>query len=150
MGIPLSRLPLVALCCLMLACDKEMSASLTIKDEQSAQEFVAQLNEELDEVIAASSIAGWVRASYLTDDTAFLAAQDRFIQGAKIGHHPAILRKHLKHSFARRRQKDIGTAGFQFVGFGDLAGNSAADSTAKGDGQILRIPRGNAGGDDNP
>ena len=82
MGIRLSRLSLVALCCVMFACDKEMSASLTIEDEQSAQEFVAQLNGELDEVIAASSIAGWVRASYLTEDTAFLAAaaQTRFLK----------------------------------------------------------------------
>ena len=77
-----SRLSLVALCCFMFACDKEMSASLTIKDERSPEEFVAQLNEELDDVTAASSIAGWVRASYLTDDTAFLAAaaQTRFLK----------------------------------------------------------------------
>jgi peptidyl-dipeptidase A len=68
-------LALAAACCVVLGCDKGRSAALTSEDEQSPEEFVAELSERLDRVIAANSIAGWVRATYLTDDTAFLAAR---------------------------------------------------------------------------
>ncbi len=68
-------LALAAACCIVLGCDREPPAPLTREDAQDPEEFLVELNERLEGVIAANSIAGWVRATYLTDDTAFLAAQ---------------------------------------------------------------------------
>ena len=70
-----ARLALGAALCALAGCDKQISAELSSKPEQSATQFVAELNGRLEEVIAADSIAGWVRVTYLTQDTAFLAAR---------------------------------------------------------------------------
>ena len=43
--------------------------------ELSAKEFVAKLNSEMDEMGRESSAAYWVRATYINEDTAVLAAK---------------------------------------------------------------------------
>lgn len=71
---PLSFLLLLALC--LTACDKSVytGASLTITaPDESAEEFVARINAELEELGTEVAAANWVRATYLTEETAILA-----------------------------------------------------------------------------
>ena len=51
-------------------------------DDETADEFVARVNRELEEIRKESAAAGWVRATYITPDTAILAAraQSRFLE----------------------------------------------------------------------
>ena len=50
--------------------------------EETAEEFVARVNKELDELGKEAAAAAWVRATYITPDTAILAAkaQSRFLE----------------------------------------------------------------------
>ena len=44
---------------------------------ETAEEFVARINEELNELRRESGAAGWVRATYITPDTALLQSRAR-------------------------------------------------------------------------
>jgi peptidyl-dipeptidase A len=70
-----TRLALLVGIWLVVGCEQEHSGEPDAETRPSAQTFVDELNGGLETVIAASSIASWVRGSYLTQDTAFLAAE---------------------------------------------------------------------------
>lgn len=65
---------LIALACLSL-----VAAGAPVEDmevaKRSAREFVAELNSQMDEMGRESSAAYWVRATYINQDTAVLAAK---------------------------------------------------------------------------
>lgn len=50
--------------------------------EESAEAFIARVNEELEELREGLGAAGWVRATYITEDTAILsaAANERYAE----------------------------------------------------------------------
>jgi len=50
--------------------------------EETADEFVARVNRELDDITKETAAANWVRETYITSDTAVLAAgaQSRFLE----------------------------------------------------------------------
>ncbi len=43
--------------------------------EETAEEFITRVNRELEELEKEAAAAAWVRATYITPDTAILAAK---------------------------------------------------------------------------
>jgi peptidyl-dipeptidase A len=52
-------------------------AAVTAAPTETAKEFVARINEELAELNRELDAAAWVRATYITDDTAILSSLAR-------------------------------------------------------------------------
>ena len=60
---------------LLAACDQQTSApAATETAAESAEEFIARINIELEELDRELGAADWVRATYITEDTAILSA----------------------------------------------------------------------------
>ncbi|MCH8865321.1 MAG: M2 family metallopeptidase [Proteobacteria bacterium] len=60
---------------LLAACEQQTSApAATGAATESAEEFIARINIELKELGRELGAAGWVRATYITEDTAILSA----------------------------------------------------------------------------
>jgi hypothetical protein len=65
----------LALAASLAACSQQAPEDAVISaPAESAEEFVARVNEELEELGKALGAAGWVRATYITEDTAILSA----------------------------------------------------------------------------
>ncbi len=57
------------------ACSEQATEEVAVTaPTESAEEFIARANAELKELSREAGAAGWVRATYITDDTAILAA----------------------------------------------------------------------------
>ena len=60
---------------LLSACSEQVADESTVAAAtETAEEFIARANVELIELSRQSGAAGWVRATYITHDTAILAA----------------------------------------------------------------------------
>jgi peptidyl-dipeptidase A len=71
----LSRLIVSALLIsLISACSQEPDQNLAIAAGETPEEFVARANRELAEISLDSGAANWVRATYIIEDTAIIAA----------------------------------------------------------------------------
>jgi len=73
----------VALAASLAACSQQApEETVSSAPAESTEEFVARVNEELDELGKALGAAGWVRATYITEDTAILsaAANERYAE----------------------------------------------------------------------
>ena len=71
-------LAIVLVACSQQASDQAVDAAAT----ETAEEFVARVNEELRELGRELGAAGWVRATYITEDTAILSslARERYAE----------------------------------------------------------------------
>ena len=71
-------LAIVLVACSQQASDQAVDAAAT----ETADEFVARVNEELRELGRELGAAGWVRATYITEDTAILSslARERYAE----------------------------------------------------------------------
>jgi len=71
-------LAIVLVACSQQASDQAVDAAAT----ETADEFVARVNEELRELRRELNAAGWVRATYITEDTAILSslARERYAE----------------------------------------------------------------------
>jgi len=71
-------LAIVLVACSQQASDQAVDAAAT----ETAEEFVARVNEELRELRRELGAAGWVRATYITEDTAILSslARERYAE----------------------------------------------------------------------
>ena len=94
------RMPNIKSVCLILitllciaACQKDVSDRSAVKSDeteeqvadetgQSAEDFVAAINRQLEELDKESAAAAWVRVTYITPDTALIAAkaQERLLE----------------------------------------------------------------------
>ncbi len=65
----------------LVATGQGTRATQESKKEETAEEFIARVNKELDD-LGKEAAAAWVRATYITPDTAVLAAkaQSRFLE----------------------------------------------------------------------
>jgi peptidyl-dipeptidase A len=73
----------VALAVSLAACSQQAPEEIVSSaPAESAEAFVARVNEELEELRKALGAAGWVRATYITEDTAILsaAANERYAE----------------------------------------------------------------------
>ena len=62
----------------LAACSQQATdETVAIAPAETADEFVARVNEELKELSRESGAAGWVRATYITEDTAILSSLAR-------------------------------------------------------------------------
>jgi len=71
-------LAIVLVACSQQGADQAVDAAVT----ETAEEFVARVNEELRELGRELGAAGWVRATYITEDTAILSslARERYAE----------------------------------------------------------------------
>jgi peptidyl-dipeptidase A len=76
-----SRLSIIFIAFLVVACEQpgvEAPATHTADSPaETAEQFVARINEELAELGRELGAAGWVRATYITQDTALLQSRAR-------------------------------------------------------------------------
>ena len=122
---------------------------------ESAEEFVARVNDELEDLSRELGAAGWVRATYITTDTAILAslARERYAewhsrtveQAARYDGQdlPAATRRALEllkldtslpapnDAAGRRELTEIAT---------DMTGKYGAGKYCRGDGVCLELP----------
>ena len=64
--------------CMLAACGPQSPDSAAVEAEgptETAEEFVARVNEELVELNREGGAAGWIRATYITEDTAIIASR---------------------------------------------------------------------------
>jgi len=73
----------LALAASLAACSQQAQEEpVSSAPTESAEEFVDRVNDELKELGKALGAAGWVRATYITEDTAILsaAANERYAE----------------------------------------------------------------------
>jgi peptidyl-dipeptidase A len=148
---------LVVAMVLTAACDRHEPAAAgnVTAPAESAEEFVARVNNELEDLSRELGAAGWVRATYITTDTAILAslARERYAewhsrtveQAARYDGQdlPAATRRALEllkldtslpapnDAAGRRELTEIAT---------DMTGKYGAGKYCRGDGVCLELP----------
>jgi len=65
---------IVAATAMLGACSEQANVGGPSGPTESAEEFIARVNSELEELGRELGAAGWVRATYITEDTAILSA----------------------------------------------------------------------------
>ena len=73
----MKKLVLIILVLGVSACSQQAgeNAPTATLPEETAAEFVARINDELAELTREIGAADWVRSTYITEDTAILAAR---------------------------------------------------------------------------
>ncbi len=98
-------LAIVLVACSQQASDQAVDAAAT----ETAEEFVARVNEEFRELRRELGAAGWVRATYITEDTAILSslARERYAEWHSNTVHAALQYDDQELSPETRRAIDL-------------------------------------------